>query len=168
MQDGPSKFGGGARLILSLADELTRAGSRAKLDCSDGYIDGRRKRFAADRLAGLFGRRAGRERLKLTDRTEARVLAHKTKQKPSDGSTVRSTRKLAAGLGGVIPRTTVARVRAAHGTEPHRLQGELASNDQAPETKADDVIALCLDPPQHATVFSIDETTAIEPLDRTA
>jgi hypothetical protein len=39
---------------------------RAKLDCSDSYIDRWSKRFAAERLAGLFGRHAGRERFPTT------------------------------------------------------------------------------------------------------
>ena len=41
-----------ARLILLLAEGLTWAEIRAKLDCSDSYIDRWSKRFAADRLAG--------------------------------------------------------------------------------------------------------------------
>ena len=41
-----------ARLILLLADGLTWSEIRAKLDCSDSYIDRWSKRFAADRLAG--------------------------------------------------------------------------------------------------------------------
>ena len=48
-----------ARLILLLADGLTWAEIRAKLDCSDSYIDRWSKRFAADRLAGLFARTPG-------------------------------------------------------------------------------------------------------------
>ncbi len=63
-----------ARLILLLAEGLTWAEVRAKLDCSDSYVDRWSKRFAADRLAGLFTRHAGRERYKVTDRIEARVL----------------------------------------------------------------------------------------------
>ena len=89
-----------ARLILLLAEGLTWAEIRAKLDCSDSYIDRWSKRFAADRLAGLFARHAGRERYKVTDRIEARVLAWTTKHKPADGSTHWSSRKLAAELGG--------------------------------------------------------------------
>lgn len=77
-----------ARLILLLADGLTWAEIRAKLDCSDSYIDRWSKRFAADRLAGLFARHAGRERYKVTDRIEARVLARTTKHTPADGSTL--------------------------------------------------------------------------------
>jgi transposase len=97
-----------ARLILLLSEGRTWAEIRAKLDCSDSYIDRSSKRFAADRLAGLFARHAGRERYKVTDRIEARVLARTTKHKPADGSTHWSTRKLAAALGGDISHMTVA------------------------------------------------------------
>jgi hypothetical protein len=58
-----------------------------KLDCSDSYIDRWSKRFAADRLSGLFARHAGRERYKVSDRIEARVLAWTSKREPADGST---------------------------------------------------------------------------------
>ena len=118
-----------ARLILLLAEGLTWARIRAKLDCSDSYIDRWSKRFAADRLAGLFSRHAGRERYKVTDRLEARVLARTTGHTPADGSTHWSSRKLAAELGGGISHMTVARIWAKHGIKPHRLEGYLASND---------------------------------------
>lgn len=155
-----------ARLILLLADEHTWADIRAKLDCSDSFIDLWSKRFAAERLAGLFSRHAGRERYKVTDRIEARVLARTTKHKPADGSTHWSTRKLAAELGDGISHMAVARIWAKHGIKPHLLEGYLASNDPEFEAKAADVIGLYLNPPQHAAVFSVDEKTAIQALDR--
>ena len=154
-----------ARLILLLSQGLTWAEIRAKLDCSDSYIDRWSKRFANDRLAGLFARHAGRERYKVTERIEARVLAGTTKRKPADGSTHWSSRKLAAELGGAISHMTVARIWAKHGIKPHRLEGYLASNDPQFESKAADVIGLYLNPPQHAAVFSVDEKTAIQALD---
>jgi hypothetical protein len=43
-----------ARLILLLAEGFTWAEIRAKLDCSDSYIDRWSKRFAADRLSGCL------------------------------------------------------------------------------------------------------------------
>jgi transposase len=154
-----------ARLILLLAQGFTWAEIRAKLDCSDSYIDRWSKRFAADRLGGLFARHAGRERYKVTDRIEARVLAWTSKRKPSDGSTHWSSRKLAAELGD-ISHMTVSRIWAKHGIKPHRVEGYLASNDPDFEVKAAEVIGLYLNPPQHAAVFSVDEKTAIQALDR--
>src|SRR5216683_4273255 len=154
-----------ARLILLLADGRTWAEIRAKLDCSDSYIDRWSKRFATDRLAGLFARYAGRERYKVTERIEARVLAWTTKHKPADGFTHWSSRKLATELGD-ISHMTVSRIWAKHGIKPHRLEGYLASNDPDFEAKAADVIGLYLNPPQHAAVFCVDEKTAIQALDR--
>ena len=140
-----------ARLILLLAEGLTWAQIRTKLDCSDSYIDRWSKRFAAERLAGLFARYAGRSRYKVTDRIEARVLAWTTKHKPADGSTHWSSRKLAGELGN-ISHMTVSRIWAKHGIKPHRLEGYVASNDPDFEVKAAEVIGLYLNPPQHAAV----------------
>ena len=154
-----------ARLILLLGEGVTWSEIRAKLDCSDSYIARWSQRFVTDRLAGLFARYAGRTRYKVTDRIEALVLARTTKHKPADGSTHWSSRKLAAELGHVS-HMTVARIWAKHGIKPHRLEGYLRSNDPDFESKAADVIGLYLHPPQHAAVFSVDEKTAIQALDR--
>lgn len=155
-----------ARLILLLADGLMWAEIRTKLDCSDSYISRWSKRFVTDRLAGLFSRHGGRERYKVTDRIEARVLARTTKHRPADGSTHWSSRKLAAELGGGISHMTVARIWAKHGIKPHRLEGYITSNDPDFETKAADVIGWYLNPPQNTVVFSVDEKTAFQALDR--
>mgnify|MGYP000216636306 CR=1 FL=1 len=154
-----------ARLILLLADGLTWAEVRAKLDCSDSYISRWSKRFEADRLAGLFARHAGRQRFKVTEKVEAKVLAWTTRRKPADGSTHWSSRKLAAELG-EVSHMTVSRIWAKHRLQPHRLEGYVCSNDPDFETKAADVIGLYLNPPAHAAVFCVDEKTAIQALDR--
>ena len=101
----------------------------------------------------------------MTDRIEARVLAGTSKRKPSDGSTHWSSRKLAGELGD-ISHMTVSRIWAKHGIKPHRVEGYLASNDPDFEVKAAEVIGPYLNPPQHAAVFSVDEKTAIQALDR--
>lgn len=155
-----------ARLILLLAEGLTWAEIRTKLDCNDSFISRWSKRFETDRLAGLFSRHAGRERYKVTERLEARVLAWTTKRKPADGSTHWSSRKLAAELGAGISHMTIARIWAKHGLKPHQLRGYIASNDPDFETKAADVIGLYLNPPQNAAVFCVDEKTAIQALNR--
>jgi transposase len=154
-----------ARLILLLAEGRTWAEVRAKLDCSDSYIDRWSKRFAAERLAGLFARHAGRQRFKVTEQVEAKVLAWTTKRKPADGSTHWSSRKLATELGDVS-HMTISRIWAKHRLQPHRLEGYVCSNDPDFETKAADVIGLYLNPPAHAAVFCVDEKTAIQALDR--
>jgi hypothetical protein len=52
------------------------------------------------------------------------------------------------------------------GLQPHRFERYMQSDDPDFETKAADVIALYVNPPQHAAVFAVDEKTAIQALDR--
>ena len=147
-----------ARLILLLDEGLTWAEIRGRLNCSDSYIARWSKRFAAERLAGLYARHAGRERYKVTDRLETRVLKRTTQHTPADGSRHWSSRKLADELGGAISHMTVARIWAKHGIKPHRLESCLTSNDPAFDAAAADVIGLYLNRPQHAAVFSVGES----------
>jgi len=153
-----------ARLVLLLAAGHTWAEIRDKLDCNDAFIDRWSKRFAAERLAGLFSRHAGQTPSTLTPRLEARILEWTVKRKPADGATQWSTRRLAEQLG--VSHMMVARVWRKHTLQPHRLEGYMASDDPDFETKAADIIGLYLNPPQHAAVFCVDEKTAIQALDR--
>src|SRR3984893_1789278 len=153
-----------ARLILLLDAGHTWASVREKLYCTDSFIDRWGKRFATERLAGLFSRHAGQLPSKLTPGLEARILEWSVKRQPTDGATHWSTRKLAAQLG--VSHMMVARVWRKHALRPHRLEGYMASNDPDFETKAADIIGLYLHPPQHAAVFCVDEKTAIQALDR--
>jgi hypothetical protein len=91
-------------------------------------------------------------------------IARKTQQKPPDGSTHWSCRKLAEAIG--VSKSTVQRVRAQTRLKPHRLERYMASDDPQFEQKAGDIIGLYLDPPQHAAMFCVDEKTAIQALDR--
>ena len=55
-----------------------------------------KRRFTADRLAGLYARHPGRAPRSDLARLEARVLDYTLKRKPKDGSTHWNSRKLAA------------------------------------------------------------------------
>lgn len=150
-------------MIVLLADGFTWEAIRALLGCSTRFIRLWPKRFVPQRLAGLYSRHEGRAPHKRTAQLEARILA-KTRQKPRDGSTHWSTRKLAAELG--VSHMMVARVWQRAGLAPHRLERYLASDDPHFEKKAADIIGLYLHPPQHAAVFCVDEKTAIQALNR--
>lgn len=152
------------RLILLLDSGHTWASIRDKLDCPDSFIARWSKRFAAERLAGLFSRHAGQLPTTLTPALEARILDWTVKRKPSDGSTHWSTRKLAAKL--KISHMMVARVWKKHGLSPHRIERYMTTKDPDFEAKAAEIIGLYLHPPQHAAVFSVDEKTAIQALNR--
>ena len=153
-----------ARLVLLLAEGHTWDDICDRLPCSRGFIDSWSKRFAAERVAGLYSRHRGQDATVLTPRLEARILEWTLKRKPADGSTQWSTRKLGAAMG--VSHMMVSRVWTKHALKPHRVDGYLASNDPEFETKAADVIGLYLNPPAHAAVFCVDEKTAIQALDR--
>jgi transposase len=76
-----------------------------------------------------------------------------------------SCRTLAQQVG--ISRMAVHRIWRAHRLKPHRVKGFKVSNDPQFEEKLRDVVGLYLDPPEKAIVFSVDEKSQIQALDRT-
>src|SRR5690348_6269386 len=153
-----------ARLLLLLHAGHSWAAIRDKLDCNDAFIDRWSKRFRGERLAGLFSRHAGQTARTLTPALEARILEWTLKRAPPGGTTQWSTRRLGTQLH--VSHMMVARVWSKHGLKPQRLDRYMASNDPDFERKAADVIGLYLNPPAHAAVFSVDEKTTIQALDR--
>lgn len=164
--DGRADSARHARLILLLAEGFTWAEIRARLHCSDSYIARWSKRFREERLAGLYARYAGRERYKVTDRLESRVLNRTRQRRPSDGSRHWSSRKLAAELGGAVSHTTVARIWSRHGITPHGLRHQATSDAPAFVRRPVDIIGVYLHRPQHAAIFRVDESAAPEESDQ--
>jgi transposase len=152
-----------AQVILMLADGDSFTAIATTVGCYPAYIARWKGRFEAERLAGLRAKYRGQPPRVRTAALEARVLA-KTRQKPPDGSTHWTTRKLAQVLG--ISHMLVARIWRRAGLQPHRFERYMLSDDPRFEEKAADVIGLYLNPPQHAVVFAADEKTAIQALDR--
>ena len=152
-----------AQAILWLAEGASYATLTDRLGWSSRTTATWKHRFLADRVDGLRSRHRGSKPRVLTPRLEARILA-RTRQAPADGSTHWSTRKLAKALH--ITHTMVATVWQRARLKPHRLDRYTRSTDPDFEPKAADVIGLYLEPPQHAAIFSLDEKTAIQALDR--
>src|SRR2546422_3083916 len=152
-----------ARLILLLAEGHTWDEVSERIDCSRGFVASWSKRFTEQRIAGLYSRHLGQVATVLTPELEAKIL-EATWRAPTGGATHWSTRKLGAHLD--VSHMRVARVGRTHGLQPHRIERYMASNDPDFEKKAADIIGLYLNPPAHAAVFSVDEKTAIQALDR--
>jgi transposase len=152
-----------AGLILALEAGKSYSQIEAELGTSRPTIARWRRRFEEDGLAGLDARHQGSKPRVAVPAAQARVI-RKTTQKPEDGSTHWSCRKLAAALG--MSKSTVQRIWAQARLKPHRLERYMASNDPEFETKAADIIGLYMNPPQHAAIFCVDEKTAIQALDR--
>ena len=66
-----------------------------------------------------------------------------------------------------IGKDTVARIWRKHDLKPWRIDTFKVSNDPDFEAKLVDVVGLYLDPPARAVVFSYDEKTQVQALDRT-
>jgi transposase len=152
-----------AQVILMLAGGESYNTIASNLSCSPDYINRWRRRFERERLPGLHAKYRGQPPTVRTAALEARVLA-RTRQRPPDGSTHWTTRKLGQALG--ISHMLVARIWRRAGLQPHRFERYMLSTDPDFEQKAADVIGLYLNPPQHAAVFAADEKTAIQALDR--
>lgn len=153
-----------ARLILMLAEGLPYRTIQERLDTTAPTISRWKERFLRERVAGLLEiRHPGQKPWVITPALQAKVL-EATRRKPKDGSTHWSCRKLAVQLG--ISKDTVQRIWQRAGLKPHRLERYMASDDPEFERKATDIIALYLQPPQHAAVFCVDEKSAIQALDR--
>ena len=66
-----------------------------------------------------------------------------------------------------LHHSTIARIWKAHGLRPHRVRSFKLSTDPAFVEKLRDVVGLYLQPPERAIVFSFDEKSQIQALDRT-
>ncbi len=128
-----------ARLILMLDEGLSWSVIGDRLPCSPDYIGRWKRRFAEERMAGLYARHRGGAPGRDAARVEARVLAW-TQKAPTDGSTHWTTRKLARLLG-LSPhdggphlgqaRHQAAPARALHGLRRPRLRGQGGRCDRA-------------------------------------
>jgi transposase len=146
-----------------LADGVSYVQIKKTLRTTAPTISRWKQRFEQDGLDGLEPQHKGSKPRTATPAVQARVC-RKVQQKPGDGSTHWSVRKLSAEMG--ISKSSVQRILAQARLQPHRLERYMASNDPHFEEKAADIIGLYMNPPQHAAVFCVDEKTAIQALDR--
>ena len=95
----------------------------------------------------------------------AEVVRVTLNERPDDTSTHWTTRTLADRFG--IGKDSVAKIWRDHKLKPWKVDTFKLSNDPRFEEKLVDVVALYLDPPAKAVVFSFDEKTQCQALDRT-
>jgi transposase len=93
-----------------------------------------------------------------------RVVDKTLHEKPPAG-THWSIRKMAAACG--LSYTSVQRIWKAHELRPHLVKTFKLSNDKRFAEKVQDIVGLYLSPPDKALVFSVDEKSQIQALDRT-
>jgi transposase len=123
----------------------------------DRYEQGGFQAITADRP------RPGRPKRTDPD-VDAEIVRRVTEEQPPVGQHW-TIRLMAAELG--VSATHVWRVWNAHGIAPHRVDYFKISTDPQFVEKLRDVVGLYLNPPERAVVFSVDEKSQIQALDRT-
>jgi transposase len=153
-----------ARILLAAAEGEQTVSIAERLGERATTVSKWRQRFAKRRLAGLDDLpRSGQPR-RYDAGTEVRVL-EMLDETPPDGHSQWNGRLLAAALGD-ISIDQVRRVLRAHKIQLQRKRSWCISTDPQFATKAADVVALYLNPPENALVLSVDEKPHIQALER--
>lgn len=124
-----------------------------------------RKRFAAQRLDGVWKIAPGRGRKPTYSSQKIAAIVKATLQTTPRGMTHWSCRSLAQSQG--VSKSTINNIWQAHGLQPHRTETFKLSRDPKFLEKLTDVVGLYLNPPDHAIVLCVDEKSQIQALDRT-
>lgn len=155
-----------AKGLMLAADGVPNIAIARQLGVSPDRVRRWRARCESEGVGGIGQIAPGRGRKpSLPEGTVAEIVRVTLEERPADGSTHWSTRTLAGALG--VSRETVRRIWADHGLRPWRAETFKLSNDPRFEQKLVDVVGLYLNPPERAVVFSFDEKTQVQALDRT-
>ena len=154
-----------SRIILGASTGKSNHTLAKDLKISRPTIIHWRKRFEKERVDALLkDRPRGKSFPSLSPSKEAEVV-EKTLGSPPSHATHWSCRLMAKEVG--MSKASVSRIWNAHGLKPHLLKTFKLSQDPNFIEKLTDVVGLYMNPPENAIVFSIDEKSQIQALDRT-
>ena len=155
-----------AKALLMLADGVSVRAVAADLGTWPNTVTRWRDRYGRAGVAGVGVIAPGRGRKREIGPAVIEAIVHDTLHTvPDDGSTQWSTRAMGERHG--VGKDFVARVWKARQLRPWRVDTFKLSNDPRFEAKLVDVVGLYLNPPERAMVFSFDEKTQCQALDRT-
>lgn len=154
-----------SRIILLAAEGLTSRQIGEALGISQPTVKLWRDRFQKLGPEGLLkdAKRPGRKP-KLPEEKVQAIIDATLHTKPAD-ATHWSTRSMAKKFG--VSKVAIHRIWRMHNLKPHLVRTFKLSKDKDFVEKLQDVIGLYLSPPDHALVFSLDEKSQIQALDRT-
>ena len=152
-----------ARLVLACAEGIADSAVARRQRTSNATVGKWRKRFIARRLDGLYDEpRVGAPRTISDEAVEAVIV--KTLETTPKGETHWSTRSMAAKAG--MSHTMIGRIWRTFGLKPHLTRSFKMSPDPQLVDKIRDVVGLYMHPPHNAVVFSFDEKSQIQALER--
>ena len=125
------------------------------------------RRYEAEGLEGIEGdrHRSGRP-LKVTREIEDQIVQRTVEEDPPpEVSTHWTSRLLGKAMG--LHHMTIWRVWRKYGLRPHQIRRFKLSRDPRLVEKLHDVVGVYMNPPDNAVVFSFDEKSQIQALDRT-
>jgi transposase len=155
-----------AKALLLAGQGLANYEIARRVGVSANAVRAWRARFVERGLSGVGVIAKGRGRRSwLPEGKVAEIVRVTMNEKPDDGGTHWTTRLLARRVG--VGKDTVARVWRDHGLRPWKVETFKVSNDPRFEEKLVDVVGLYLNPPARAAVFSFDEKSQVQALDRT-
>lgn len=155
-----------ARGLLLAADGMANEAIARELDTTPDTVRRWRHKFDAGGIGAVGSIAPGRGRKpEISDEVVEAIVTDTLHSVPDDGSTSWTTRSLAARHG--VGKDTVARIWRARRLRPWQVDTFKLSNDLAFEAKLVDVVGLYMNPPERAVVFSFDEKTQVQALDRT-
>jgi transposase len=151
-----------SRIVLACADASDSAVAR-RLRTTKTTVAKWRSQFVARRLAGLYDEpRVGAPRTITDEAVEAIIV--KTLETTPPGETHWSTRSMAKAAG--MSHTMVGRIWRTFRLQPHRTESFKLSPDPQLVDKIREVVGLYMTPPANAVVFSVDEQSQIQALQR--
>jgi transposase len=155
-----------ARIVLMSAAGKTNAEIQSALGVSRTKVQRWLDRYEESGSAGVRSDRprAGGPKT-ITPEQEAEIVRRTLEGPPKGKGTHWSTRTLAPVVG--VSPASVGRIWKAHGLQPHRTKTFKLSNDPNFVEKLRDVVGLYVNPPERAVVFSVDEKSQVQALDRT-
>lgn len=152
-----------ARIILGLACGKSAERVAKELKTSMPSVSKWRLRWSREGFAGLRDAPGRGRKVRVSAKASGKALAMAPTPAPHGGPW--SVREMASHTG--LSKSTVQRLWAAHGIQPHRVRGFKLSTDLAFEEKYWDVVGLYLHPPQNAVVLCCDEKSQCQALERT-
>jgi transposase len=154
-----------ARVVLLAADGWANDRIAKHLEMGVNTVGCWRKRFVAEGVDGLGRDRPGRGRKPVIPKEKIDEVVRKTTTEKPPGQTHWSRASMATAVG--LSESTIGRIWKLHGLKPHRIDSFKLSNDPNFAQKLEDIVGLYLAPPENAVVFSVDEKSQIQALDRT-
>ena len=154
-----------SHIVLLAAAGLDNDAIGAELNITRQKAGRWRSRFAERGIDGILKEqpRSGRPSV-IGSRKRAAIVRRTLDEKPANAT--QWSRTAMSARAGVSP-STVGRIWKAHGLKPHLSRTFKLSNDKRFTEKLEDVVGLYLNPPENAIVFSCDEKSQMQALDRT-